>query len=73
MPATINIIAQPQDALQIEAVKAVLKALKIDFHVSKEPLYNKKFTEKVIQSENEIEQKKTKRVKKEDLKQFLGL
>lgn len=32
---TVNIIAHPQDDSQVEAIKAVLKALKVDFEITK--------------------------------------
>jgi phosphoribosylamine-glycine ligase len=70
---TINITAYTQDPAQIEAVKAFMKALKIKFEISKEEPYNPDFVDKIRQSEKEIAQGKTKRVKKEDLKQLLGL
>jgi hypothetical protein len=70
---TINITAHTEDPSQIEVVKAVMKALKIKFEISKEKPYNPEFVDKIRQSEKEIAQGKTQRVKKEDLKQLLGL
>ena len=70
---TINFTAYTDDASQIEAVKAFMKALKIKFEVSKDAPYNAKFVAKIKQSEKEIQEGKTTRVKKEDFKEFLGL
>ena len=68
----INITAFTQDNSQIEAIKAVMKALKIKFEITEKP-YNSEFVNKIRQSEKEIQQGKTIAVKKEDFKQFLGL
>lgn len=69
----INFTAYTEDASQIEAVKAFMKALKIKFEISKEKPYNPEFVAKIRQSEKEIEQGKSKKVRKEDLSNFLGL
>ncbi len=70
---TINIIAHTEDASQIEAVKAFMKALKIKFEISKEKPYNPEFIEKIEKSKQEFKEGKSTRVKKEDLQSFLGL
>jgi hypothetical protein len=64
--------AYPQDNLQIKALKAFMKALKIKFEVTESP-YNPEFVEKIKKSQQEFEEGNFTRVKKEDLKQFLGL
>ncbi|MDD5150895.1 MAG: hypothetical protein PHC28_10540 [Flavobacterium sp.] len=69
----INITAYPEDASQIEAVKAFMKALKIKFEISKEKPYNPEFVAKIKKSEQEFKDGKFTRVKKEDLQSFLGL
>ncbi len=69
----INFTAYTEDASQIEAVKAIMKSLKIKFEVSKGIAYNPEFVAKIKQSEKEIQAGKTIRVKKEDFKEFLGL
>ena len=69
----INFTAYTDDASQIEAVKAFMKALKIKFEISKDLPYNAEFVAKIKQSEKEIQEGKTTRVKKEDFKEFLGL
>ncbi len=43
----INITAYPSDMSQIVAIKAVMKALKIKFEVSKEKPYNPEFVAKI--------------------------
>ena len=70
---TINITAHTVDASQIEAIKAIMKALKIKFEISKEVPYNPEFLAKIEQSKQEIKDGKTTRVKKEDIQSFLGL
>ncbi len=45
---TISITAHTQDTLQIEAVKAFMKALKIKFEITKDKPYNPDFVEKII-------------------------
>jgi hypothetical protein len=69
----INIIAYPKNNSQIEAIKAVMKALKIKFEVSKDLPYNPEFMAKIEKSEKEIKEGKTILVKKGDFKEFLGL
>jgi phosphoribosylamine-glycine ligase len=70
---TINITAHTEDASQIEAVKAFMKALKIKFEISKEKTYNPEFVKKIEKSKKELKEGKSIRVKKEDLQSFLGL
>jgi phosphoribosylamine-glycine ligase len=70
---TINITAYTEDASQIEAVKAFMKALKIKFEISKEKPYNPEFVAKIEKSKQEFKDGKSIRVKKEDLQSFLGL
>ena len=69
----INITAYTEDASQIEAVKAFMKALKIKFEISKEKPYNPEFVAKIERSKQEFKDGKSIRVKKEDLQSFLGL
>lgn len=68
-----TITVHPEDASQIEAVKAFMKALKIKFEISKEKPYNPEFVEKIKRSEEDFKNGKFTRVKKEDLQNFLGL
>jgi hypothetical protein len=69
----INIRAYTNDNTQIDAMKAVMKALKIKFEISKEKPYNPEFVAKIKQSEKDYKEGKFTRVKKEDLQSFLGL
>ena len=52
------ITAYTEDALQIEAVKATMKALKIKFEISTEKPYNPEFVAMVLEAEQEIKQGK---------------
>ncbi len=54
-------IAHPTNKDQINALKAVVKAFKIDFEITKENPYNPDFVKTVLDSEQEI--KKGKGVK----------
>ena len=70
----IHITAYTEDASKVEALKAVMKALKIEFELTKEGSpYNPEFVEKVLDSREQAKSGKTKRVKKEDLKAYLDL
>jgi hypothetical protein len=51
---TINITAYTEDASQIEAIKAVMKALKIKFEISKGKTYHPEFVEKIEQSRQDL-------------------
>jgi hypothetical protein len=70
-----TIKAHPEDASQIKALKAFMKAMKIKFELAPETEspYKPEFVEKIKESRKELEEGNFKRVKKEDLKQFLGL
>ena len=56
----------PKNKEQLTAVKAVLKALKIDFKLVKD-IYNPEFTEKIIQGREDIKQGKGIKIATEDL------
>lgn len=71
--SSINITIHPEDASQVEAVKAFMKALKIKFEVNKDKHYNPEFVKKIEKSKEEFKEGKSTRVKKEDLQNFLGL
>ncbi len=66
----MSIIAHPSNNHEENALKAFMKALKIKFEVSD---YDPEFVAKINQSEKEIEQGNFKKVKKEDINNFLGL
>jgi len=71
---TINITAYTEDASQVEALKAFMKALKIKFELTKEKdPYNPEFVENVLESRQQAKSGKVTRVKKKDLKAFLEL
>ncbi len=65
---TINIKAHTNDASQIEALKAFMKALKIKFELSKEPSpYNREFVEKIQQGDKDLKSGKGRTVTLEEL------
>ena len=66
-------IAYPETAEQVNALQAFMQALKITFEVSKEEGYDPEFVEKVLESRGQARDGKVTRVKKENLKEFLGL
>ncbi len=75
----INITAYTDDDAQIEAIKAIFKAMKIKFELSRDTdassksPYNADFVAKVQQSKREYKNGDYVSVDKEDLKSFLGL
>lgn len=68
----IIIIFQPNTSEEANALKAFAKALKLKFEVSEKP-YNPEFVAKIKQSRKQAKEGKVTRVKKENLKEFLGL
>jgi hypothetical protein len=65
-------IAHPKTVEESKAIKAFLKALKIEFEVSKsEKPYNPEFVAKVLESQQQVKEGKVTSVKKENLKEFL--
>jgi hypothetical protein len=69
----INITAYPSDMSQIVAIKAVMKALKIKFEVSKEESYNPEFVAKIQKGRQDYKDRNFITVKEENFKAFLGL
>ena len=69
----INITAYPSDMSQIVAIKAVMKALKIKFEVSKEKPYNPEFVAKIQKGRQDYKDGNFITVKEENFKAFLGL
>ena len=63
----INFTAYTEDASQIEAVKAFMKALKIKFEVSKDLPYNPEFVEKILQGDIDHKAGKGKKITMEEL------
>ncbi len=71
---TISIKAYPTEDNQIEALKAFLKALKIKFEEATDNKpYDKNFVNKIQKSKEEFKAGKSVRVKKDNLKNLLGL
>ncbi len=74
----INIRAYPSDISQIEAIKAILKALKIQFEMTKEKpsdnvAYNPEFVAKIQKSRQDYKEGNFITVEKENFKAFLGI
>ena len=67
------LIAHPKNNEQLKALKAFMEALKIKFEMAKESPYDPEFVEKILESQKQAKQGKVTRVKKENLKEFLGL
>jgi adenylate kinase family enzyme len=66
-------IALPQTDEQSKALKAFLTALDIKFEMPGEKSYNPEFVKKVLKSRQQAKDGKVTRIKKENLKDFLGL
>lgn len=75
----INITAYPDDSSQIEAIKAIFKAMKIKFELSgideneSNSPYDVAFVEKIKKSKKEYEEGNFITVDKKDIDSFLGL
>lgn len=65
--------AHPKTTEQFEALKAFMKALKIKFEIAKEETYDPDFVLKIKESLQQAKERKVTRVKKDDLKEFLGV
>ncbi len=63
----INITAYTNDTSQIDAIKAVLKALKIKFEVATEKPYNTEFVSKIQESREQYKKGNFAVIKTEDL------
>jgi len=68
-------IAHPENADQLSALKAIVKALKIKFEVkkAKEDVYDSEFIAKIQESQIDFEEGKYTRVKQSNLQDFLGV
>ena len=62
------LIVEPKNKKELQAIKAVLKALDISFRTKEERPYDPEFVAKIKKSEQQIKEGKVTRVKKEDLK-----
>jgi NH3-dependent NAD+ synthetase len=69
----MEFIAHPQTSEQVSALKAFMQALKIKFEVTNVENYDPAFVEKIVESREQAKSGKVTRVKKENLKEFLGL
>lgn len=67
------LIVEPKNRKELQAIKAVLKALDISFRTKEESPYDPEFVAKIKKSEQQVKEGKVTRVKKEELKSFLGL
>lgn len=65
---SINITAYTDDASQIEALKAFMKALKIKFELTKDKsTYNEEFVKKIQQGDKDLKEGKGRTVTLEEL------
>lgn len=61
----INITVRPDDATQVEAIMAFMKALKIKFEISNDKSYDSDFVNKILKAEQEIKHGKGLKVTSE--------
>lgn len=70
----INITAYTDDASQIEAIKALFKAFKIKYTISKvaeeEVSYNPEFVEKILKGDEDLKAGKGVKMSLEDLEKL---
>lgn len=66
-------IIHPENAEQVNALKAFVKALKIKFEIANEKPYNQDFVAKIKKSREEYNDGNFIPVEKDDLQRFLGL
>jgi hypothetical protein len=68
-----TLIVEPKSRKQLNAIKAVLKALDVTFRKEQESPYNPEFVDRIRKSEQQFEEGKVTRVTKENIQSFLGL
>ncbi len=73
MKSENTFIIHPETTEQENALKAFVKALKMKFEIAREKPYDPDFVAKINESRQQVKEGKTTRVRKEDLKAFLGL
>lgn len=73
MKSENTFIIRPETTEQENALKAFIKALKMKFEIARDKPYDPDFVAKINESRQQVKDGKTTRVKKEDLKAFLGL
>ena len=66
-------IIHPENAEQVNALKAFIKALNMKFEITREQYYNPDFVTKIKKSREEFQAGNFMPVEKEDLQSFLGL
>ena len=66
-------IAHPKTTEQVDALKAFMLALKINFEVTDSMGYNLDFVKKVENSRQQVKSGQVTRVKQDDLNNFLGV
>jgi hypothetical protein len=75
----INITAYPSNVSQVKAIKAVLKALKVEFEITKEnssansSFYKPEFVAKLKKGQQEYKNGDFVTIEKENFKNFLGI
>lgn len=62
-----TLIVQPKTKEQLTALKAVIKALKIDFRSEKSDTYNPEFVDKILQGREDIQNGKGVKIDTKDL------
>ena len=62
----INITAYTDDITKIDAIKAVLKAMKVKFEIAKAKSYNTEFVSMVAEAEAEIKKGKSTKITSTD-------
>ncbi|HYG37604.1 MAG TPA: DUF2683 family protein [Cytophagales bacterium] len=62
-----TIIMHPRNKEQVTALKAIAKALKVDFETEEANSYNPEFTEKILQARRDIQNGKGVKIDVENL------
>jgi hypothetical protein len=73
MKAENTFIVHTETTEQENALMAFANALKLKFEVAKENPYDAEFVAKIQESRQQAKEGKVTRIKKESLKEFLGL
>lgn len=73
MKSENTVIIHPETIEQKNALKAFAKALKMKFEVTKEKPYKPEFVAKIEESKQQVKEGKVTTIRKENLKEFLGL
>lgn len=68
-----KLIVYPKTKEEVDAIKALLHAMKIEFEVSNEENYNPDFVTKILESKEQAKNGIITRVEKENLKEFLSV